>query len=134
MNIRDLKDGMQRVDVVGIVTSVGDAREVKTKRGPMNVADAALRDDTGEVGLTLWGDQIDQVAEGAKVQVKAGAVRTFGGKLQLSTFGENLAVLDQTAGVDEPPPLTCPSCGFSAEGFRGAAEWRFCPVDGEALG
>ncbi|PIN66928.1 MAG: DNA-binding protein, partial [Candidatus Altarchaeum sp. CG12_big_fil_rev_8_21_14_0_65_33_22] len=49
------------------------------------VATATVKDETGDATLTLWNEQINQVHSGDKVVVEDGFVKTFQGKLQIST-------------------------------------------------
>ena len=131
MDINQIKDGMRRVDCQGEVFSVGDAREVNTKRGPAKVADARLRDKSGEVGLSLWDDEIERVAAGSFVKITNAMANSYRGALQLSVGQYGKMEVAEGPEEEGPPPLTCASCGFSNAGHLG---WRFCPVDGEALG
>lgn len=66
------------------ITAISDARDVTTSRGPSKVADATLKDDTGTITLTLWGDDIKKYSVGQKVKITDGWVKDFRGKLQVS--------------------------------------------------
>ena len=128
MEIIQVKDGMQRVDVAGEVFDLGEAREVETKRGTTRVADAKLRDPSGEIAISLWGDQIDKVADGSEVRISGAQAKTYRGALQLMVG--MYTKMDVAGSGDEPPMPKCPTCGFVAQ----RQDWRFCPLDGEALG
>jgi replication factor A1 len=66
------------------ITAVSAPRQVTTARGPTQVADATLQDETGTTTLTLWGDDITRYTVGQKIQVTDGWVKDFRGKLQVS--------------------------------------------------
>ncbi len=66
------------------ITAVSAPRQVTTSRGPTQVADATLQDETGTTTLTLWGDDITRYSVGQKVQITDGWVKDFRGKLQVS--------------------------------------------------
>ena len=69
MNIKDLRDGMRRVDADGEIADISPPREVTLRTGDQaRVADATLKDDSGTIKLSLWDDQIDAVTKGAHVK------------------------------------------------------------------
>ncbi len=85
MNIKDLRDGMRRVDTEGEIADVSPTREVTLRTGDAaKVADATLKDESGTIKLSLWDDQIEAVAKGAKVRVTNGYINTFRGERQLN--------------------------------------------------
>lgn len=92
MNIKDLKDGMKRVEVEGKVVEKTGPREVisRYKDQVYRVANAVISDGTGNIKLTLWNDQIDQVNVNDNVKVENGYVTSFRGEIQLNVgkFGK----------------------------------------------
>ncbi len=54
------------------------------------VATATAKDDTGEVKLSLWNDEIDLVKKGIKIKISNGYVNEFQGEMQLTAgkFGK----------------------------------------------
>ncbi len=85
LNIKDLRDGMRRVDAEGEVTEISAPREVSLRTGDQaRVADATLNDESGSIKLSLWDDQIDTVKKGAKVRITNGYINTFRGERQLN--------------------------------------------------
>ncbi len=97
MNIRDLRDGMRRVDAEGEIAEMSDSRTVNLRTGgEAKVADCTLKDESGQVRLSLWDDQIDQVKLGSKVRITNGYTNSFRGELRLNVgkFGR-LEVLEQ---------------------------------------
>lgn len=84
MKINEIKLGMSNVSVTAKVIDVEDRREVMTRYGRRSVANATIEDDTGEIGLSLWQDQINAINSGDKINITGAYVTEFRGKLQLS--------------------------------------------------
>lgn len=85
MAIKDLQPKQTNVEVIAEVIEVGEAREFQKFGKAGRVATARIKDDTGEVKLSLWNEQVDQVKEGDKVHIKNGYVGEWQGELQLTT-------------------------------------------------
>jgi len=76
---------MRRVDAEGEISEISDPRTVNLRTGgEARVADTILKDETGQVKLSLWDDQIDQVRQGSKVRVTNGYTNSFRGELRLN--------------------------------------------------
>lgn len=84
MNIGDVKRGMSNIILKAKVIDISETREVMTRFGRRSVADATLEDETGQISLSLWQDQIERVSVGNTLQVSGAFVTEFRGKLQLS--------------------------------------------------
>ena len=85
MKISDLKGEQSRVDVEGEVIEKGDVRTVNLRAGGTStVADATIRDDSGTIKLSLWGEQINSVDVGDKVKIENGYTKSFRGEIQLN--------------------------------------------------
>ena len=66
------------------ITAISPARHVVTSRGPSDVADATLQDETGSITFTLWGADTTKYKVGQKVKISDGWVKDYRGKLQVS--------------------------------------------------
>lgn len=85
MNIKDLRDGMRRVDAEGEIVEISDPRSVNLRTGDQaRVADCTLKDDSGQIKLSLWDDQIDVVKRGAKIRITNGYTNSFRGEVRLN--------------------------------------------------
>lgn len=86
MKIKDLRNGMKRVDVEAKVLEKGTPREVMSryKDETYRVADSIVSDDTGQIKLTLWNEQIEQVNENDTVKIENGYITSFRGEIQLN--------------------------------------------------
>ncbi|NIO38590.1 DNA-binding protein [Candidatus Bathyarchaeota archaeon] len=86
MKIQDLRDGMKRIDVEGTIIEKTEPREVQSRTSDktFKVANAILSDDTGNIKLTLWNKQINQVNVNDKIKIENGYVTSFRGEIQLN--------------------------------------------------
>lgn len=71
-------------NIEATITAISPVRDVTTARGPTKVADATLKDETGTITLTLWGQDTSKYAVGQKVKITDGWVKDYRGKLQIS--------------------------------------------------
>lgn len=84
MKINELKSGMSNVSLKAKVIDISDKREVMTRYGKRSVADATIEDETGQITLTLWGEQIKAVSIGDTINITGAFVTEFRDKLQVS--------------------------------------------------
>ena len=86
MKIKDLQNGMKQVSIEAKVTEKSDPREVTSryKNQTLKVADTIIADETGQIKLTLWNEQIDQVNVNDAIKVENGYVTSFRGEIQLN--------------------------------------------------
>ncbi|MEE9525329.1 MAG: SOSS complex subunit B family protein [Candidatus Woesearchaeota archaeon] len=98
MAIKDLEARQGNVDIVVDVVEVGEIKEFQKFGKSGRVATAKVKDETGEINLSLWNEQIDTVKAGQKLHITNGYVNEFQGELQLTTgkFGK-LEVLEGEA-------------------------------------
>ena len=110
MAITDLKPKQGNVEVMAEVVDIGEIREFQKFGKSGRVANATVRDATGEIKLTLWNEQIDQVKVGDKIHIKNGYVNEWQGEKQLSTgkFG-TLEVVGEGAAPAEEPAAEAPA-------------------------
>jgi replication factor A1 len=102
--IKDLEVRQGDVDIVVEVVEKGEIREFQKFGKTGRVCNAKIKDETGEMNLTLWNEQIDQVNAGDKVHITNGYVNEFQGEKQLTTgkFGK-LEVVEKGEGKEVPP-------------------------------
>ena len=103
MNVKDLQARQGNVDIVLEIIEKGDVREFEKFGKKGSVCNAIAKDETGNIKLTLWNEQIDMIDVGDKVQITNGYVSEYQGELQLSTgkFGK-LEVIEKTEKKPEP--------------------------------
>ena len=84
MKISDLKSGMSKVAIKAKIVDISETRSVRTRYGVRSVANATLEDETGQIGLSLWEDQIGSVSIGDIVSIEGGYITEFRDELQLN--------------------------------------------------
>ncbi len=97
MPIADLQPRQGKVEVEAEVVDKGEIREFNKFGKAGRVCNAKIKDDSGEIALTLWNEQIDQVNVGDKIKITNGYVNEWQGEKQLTTgkFG-NLEIVSQS--------------------------------------
>lgn len=90
------------MDITVTVKSIEAPRTFDKFGKQISVANAIVVDESGEVKMTLWNDDIEKVKAGDMVKITNGYVNEFKGELQLTTgkFGK-LEVLDKDNLPDE---------------------------------
>jgi replication factor A1 len=84
--IKELRDGMKRINIQAKVTGKSETREVtsRSKDQTFKIADVTIADETGTIKLTLWNEQIEQVKVDDVVKIENGYVTSFRGEIQLN--------------------------------------------------
>jgi replication factor A1 len=85
MHINELQARQGKVDLEGEIVSKEEPRTFSKFGKDGKVCNAMLKDETGEVKLTLWNEHVDQVNVGDKVKITNGYVGEWQGEKQLST-------------------------------------------------
>tara|TARA_Y100000310_G_scaffold345498_1_gene465660 strand:- start:4814 stop:5101 length:288 start_codon:yes stop_codon:yes gene_type:complete len=90
MKISELQVRQGKVEVEGEITDKQEPREFEKFGNKGKVCNCTLKDDSGEVSLTLWNDDVDKIKVGDKVKVTNGYVNEFQGEKQLTAgrFGK----------------------------------------------
>jgi ssDNA-binding replication factor A large subunit len=104
MDIKDLKPKQGSVEVTAEVTEKGEVREFNKFGKDGRVCNAKIKDASGEMALTLWNEQIEQINVGDTVHITNGYVNEWQGDTQLTTgkFGK-LEVVGKTSS-EQPNP------------------------------
>ena len=85
MKVSELRPRAAVPEIELEIVSKGEPRKFATEKGSGIVCSCAGKDKTGEVSLSLWNDQIEQVNEGDKIKITSGWCSEFRGQLQVST-------------------------------------------------
>ena len=103
MKISELQPRQGKVDIEVEVVSMGDIREFSKFGKSGRVCNATVKDDSGEIQLTLWNEDIDKVKPGMKLKIENGYVNEWQGEKQLTTgrFGK-LEVVGGEAAPEAP--------------------------------
>ena len=84
MKVRDIKPGMENITLTVRVISVSRPRKVMTKYGEALVANAVVADETGEIILNLWRDQVNIVKPGYIIRIENAFARQFKDRIELN--------------------------------------------------
>ena len=90
MQISELKARQGKVELEAEITQKGEVRTFDKFGKQGRVCNATIKDDSGEMKLTLWNEEIDTVKVGDKIKISNGYVNEFQGEKQLSAgrFGK----------------------------------------------
>ena len=103
----------RKINVVGKVERKSIPKLVDTKYGASKtVCGAFLKDETGEVRLTLWDSDVERIQNGYTIKIRNGYARPFRGEKYLSSgFYGSIDIISTDPDYDSgnctaPPPET----------------------------
>jgi len=84
-NISELEDGMKGIELSGEIKTIFPTKEFERNGKKGKLKSLILGDETGEVRLTLWNDQIDKydLSVGSKIKINNGIVSAYNEKKQV---------------------------------------------------
>ena len=85
MKVAELKPRTAVPEIELEIVSKGEVRQWANEKGTGSVCSCAGKDDSGEIGVSLWNEQIQQVNEGDKIKISNGWCSEFQGQKQVST-------------------------------------------------
>lgn len=85
MKVAELKPRTPVPEIELEIVSKGETRKWANEKGTGSVCSCAGKDETGEVSVSLWNEQIEQVKEADKIKISNGWCSEFQGQLQVST-------------------------------------------------
>ena len=91
MDIRDLKPGMDIVNMKARVSSVSGSKQITTGAGiEHEIVELEVQDKTGSITLVLWDDKIIPTKIGDTLEIKNGFVTSFKGvwRINVGRYGE----------------------------------------------
>ena len=109
--VKELQAKQGNVTIELDILDVGPSREFQKFGKPGRVASAVAKDDTGDVKITLWNDEIDQVKAGDRIRLTNGYVSEWQGELQVSTgrFGKLEVIGKHEEAMEKPPDSSAPA-------------------------
>ena len=82
--ISDLRPS-RAATIEATVVQLEPVREITQRDGAKKkVRNGRLKDDTGEIGLVLWGEEVQLAAEGDRIRIVEGWVKDYQGRPQIS--------------------------------------------------
>ena len=102
MKISEIKANQGNIEVEGVIKEVGETRVFSKYGKDLKVANAIFSDDSGNIKLTLWNDDITRFKDGDKIKITNGYASEFQGEKQLTSgkFGR-IEKLDSAPGTSE---------------------------------
>ncbi|MAF35679.1 DNA-binding protein [archaeon] len=90
MKIKELQARQGKIDIEVEVVKIDEPREFEKFGNKGRVATATVKDDSGEIKLTLWNDEIDTAKVGDSLKITNGYVSEYQSELQLTAgrFGK----------------------------------------------
>ena len=85
MAISDLEPRQGNVELTAEVIEKGDIREFEKFGKQGRVCSGKIKDQTGQMVISLWNEQIDQINVGDVIKIVNGYVSEWQGEKQLST-------------------------------------------------
>src|SRR3990167_59785 len=97
MEIKDVKPNQGNIDLVAEVKTKEAARTFEKFGKKGKVCNATLKDQSGEITLTLWNDDVDSVNVGDKVHLQNGWCSEYKGEKQVTSgkFGK-IEIIEST--------------------------------------
>ena len=100
-SISDLRPGMNHIILDADIVTIGKTNRVATRYGnQVLLAKALIKNETGEINLCLWNEQIGTVSKGDHVHIENATATKFRGKTQL-TLGKAGSIENIEAGKQE---------------------------------
>lgn len=88
MEIKDLRPGMENVDLKVNIIRLEQPREITTYSGVEHIlVEGEIKDRTGKAAITIWNDQIDRLEEMriiGLVELKNCFISSFKGVIQVN--------------------------------------------------
>jgi len=85
LRIQDIRGERSRIDLEAEVVGKTEPREVNLRGGgTILAATAIIKDDSGCIDLTLWGDEINKINVGDRIRIENGYTRAFRGMVNLN--------------------------------------------------
>lgn len=82
--VEELDAEGDEVEIEGTIAELPTPRAVSTRYGQKRIVTVIFEDDTGQIDLTLWEEEIDAIEEGAEVRIEEGYVREWADDIQLN--------------------------------------------------
>ena len=88
LTVEELSPEHDDVEITGTIKELPQPRAISTKYGQKKITTVVFEDDTGEIDLTLWEEEIEAIHEGASVKITGAYVREWGNDIQLNISRE----------------------------------------------
>ena len=97
MRISELQNEQKNVNIGGVVTYIGQTRDVSLKSGNIEkVTTITVQDDSGSIPVNIWGSIIDKIKLNSEIRLEKGYINEFRNQIQLNLgyYGKLFILLD----------------------------------------
>ena len=84
MKISELQPNQGKIDIEVEIVSLDEPKEFEKFGNKGKVANAMVKDDSGEIKMSFWNQDIEKISPGMKIKITNGYVSEFKGEKQLS--------------------------------------------------
>ncbi len=85
MKLSELQPRQSGIEVTADVIDKGEVREFTKFGRAGRVCTATVKDDSAQVNMTLWNEDVDKVKVGDRIKLTNGFVNEWQGEMQLTT-------------------------------------------------
>ena len=97
MRISELQNEQKNVNIGGVVTYIGQTRDVSLKSGNVEkVTTITVQDDSGSIPVNIWGSIIEKIKINSEIRLEKGYIDEFRNQIQfnLGYYGKLFILLD----------------------------------------
>ena len=97
MRISELQNDQKNVNIGGVVTYIGQSRDVSLKSGSVEkVTTITVQDDSGSIPVNIWGSMIEKIKINSEIRLEKGYINEFRNQIQfnLGYYGKLFILLD----------------------------------------
>ena len=85
VNVTQASQMRNSINVEGTIERKGESRTINLKSGgTLDTCDVFLVDNSGEIKLTLWGEDIKKIDDGKQIRIENGYTNMFKGEVSLT--------------------------------------------------
>ena len=99
MRISELQNEQKNVNIGGVVTYIGQTRDVSLKSGNVEkVTTITVQDDSGSIPVNIWGSIIEKIKINSEIRLEKGYINEFRNQIQfnLGYYGKLVILLNST--------------------------------------
>ena len=97
MRISELQNEQKNVNIGGVVTYIGQSRDVSLKSGNVEkVTTITVQDDSGSIPVNIWGSIIEKIKINSEIRLEKGYINEFRNQIQfnLGYYGKLFILLN----------------------------------------
>ena len=85
VNASQARNMKSKINIEGTLERTEASRTINLKSGgTMATVNAFIKDDSGEIKVTFWGDDVNKINDGVKIRIENGYTNTFKGEISLT--------------------------------------------------